>query len=138
MDATIPTPDRKKSLHKRICDDSKELVVVVSMICYKLPSSYFKSPWLFLEWEVGPTYLQISLLKARPLPDPIDMGSTILDESSGFKLAGCSQSKSLKRSPAVGLGWFWVDCQYWKKRVWADYEQILRVFFSCFQKQFFF
>ena len=63
----------------------------VGMICYKLPCSYFKSPWLFLEWEVGPTYLQISLLKARPLPDPIDMGSTILDESSGFKLAGCSQ-----------------------------------------------
>ena len=63
----------------------------VNMICYKVPCSYFKSPWLFLEWEVGPTYLQISLLKARPLPDPIDMGSTILDESSGFKLAGCSK-----------------------------------------------
>ena len=37
------------------------------------------------------TYLQISLLKAQPLADPIDMGSTILDESSGFKPAGCSQ-----------------------------------------------
>ena len=33
------------------------------------------------------------------------------------------------------LGWNWVDWHYWKKRVWAwaDYEQLLRVVFSCFQ-----
>ena len=34
--------------------------------------------------------------------------------------------------------WIWANRQYWKKRVWADYEQLLMVFFSCFQGQFFF
>ena len=33
------------------------------------------------------------------------------------------------------LGWIWADWQYWKKRFWADYEQLLRVVFSCFHGQ---
>ena len=33
------------------------------------------------------------------------------------------------------LGWICVDWQYWKKRVWADYEQLLSVVFSFFQGQ---
>ena len=32
------------------------------------------------------------------------------------------------------LGWFWAVWQYWKK-IWADYEQLLRAFFSCFLGQ---
>ena len=61
------------------------------------------------------TYLQISLLKAQPLADPIDMGSTILDESSGFKLAGCSQLKKAQSAkfvmaitPSAWLHAFWL------------------------------
>ena len=34
----------------------------------------------------------------------------------------------------LDLGWIWADWQY-EKRVWADYEQHLRVFFSCCQGQ---
>ena len=32
------------------------------------------------------------------------------------------------------LGWFWAGWQYWKTN-WAKYEQLLRVFFSCFEGQ---
>ena len=31
------------------------------------------------------------------------------------------------------LGWIWPGWQYWKKRVWADYEQLLRVVFHVFR-----
>ena len=33
------------------------------------------------------------------------------------------------------LGCIWADWQCWKKGTWADHEQLLRVFFSCFQEQ---
>ena len=33
------------------------------------------------------------------------------------------------------LGWILADWQYWKKRVWDDYEQLLRAVFSGFQRQ---
>ena len=33
------------------------------------------------------------------------------------------------------LGWIWADWQYWKKGSRLDYEQLLKVFFSCFQEQ---
>ena len=32
------------------------------------------------------------------------------------------------------LGWVWASWQYWKTN-WADYEQLLRSVFSCFQGQ---
>ena len=32
------------------------------------------------------------------------------------------------------LGWFWASWQY-QKNIWADYEQLLRSFFFCFQRQ---
>ena len=53
------------------------------------------------------------------------------------------RAKSLQRSPAVGDS-YGTGIEIWagfgpvgniEKKVWADYEQLLRVFFSCFQGQ---
>ena len=33
------------------------------------------------------------------------------------------------------FAWIWKNWQYWEKRVWANYGQLLRVVFSCFQGQ---
>ena len=102
--------------------------------CISYFRGYIHSILQWVESQPDPIVFSILVALYILVSLPIAWGYIVINAATGKVIIHKSCGEQFLWNWSWDLGWFWAGWQYWKKN-WADYEQLLRLFFSCFQGQ---